>query len=95
MRLVAPGFDVVATGTGAHDLGRAKEAALRINHPTVSRQHARLIISDDRTIVYVQDRGGANGTRLNGAAVEQLQVVQQGDTIGVGEVVLTVSIKRA
>jgi S-DNA-T family DNA segregation ATPase FtsK/SpoIIIE len=84
----------VATETGAHDLGRAKDAALRVNDPTVSRQHARLILSDDRSVVYIQDRGGANGTRLNGVAVEQLQIVKEGDTIGIGDVLLTVSYKR-
>jgi pSer/pThr/pTyr-binding forkhead associated (FHA) protein len=94
VRLVAPGFDVFATASGAHDLGRAKEAPLRVNHPTVSRTHARLIISDDRSIAYIQDRGGANGTRLNGAPIDKLQVIKNGDIIGVGEVLLTVSIKR-
>jgi pSer/pThr/pTyr-binding forkhead associated (FHA) protein len=94
VRLTATGLELLATETGAHDLGRAKDAALRVNDPTVSRQHARLILSDDRSVVYIQDRGGANGTRLNGVAVEQLQIVKEGDTIGIGDVLLTVSYKR-
>ncbi len=94
VRLTAPGLELVATETGAHDLGRAKDAALRVNDPTVSRQHARLILSDDRSVVYIQDRGGANGTRLNGVAVEQLQIIKEGDTIGIGDVLLTASFKR-
>jgi pSer/pThr/pTyr-binding forkhead associated (FHA) protein len=94
LRLTGGGFDLVALETGAHDLGRAKDAALRIDSQTVSRQHARIIISDDRTVAYVQDRGGANGTFLNGAPVDKLKLVKEGDVIGLGEIKLKVSIRR-
>ena len=68
VRLTGAGFDIAVTDTGAHELGRSSEADLRVNHPTVSRKQARIIIGDDRTIAYLQDAGGANGTRLNGTA---------------------------
>lgn len=94
IRLTAPGFDLSAKETGAHELGRANEAALRVNHPTVSRKHARIILADDRGIAYLQDAGGANGTRLNGTAIERLAPLADGDKVGVGEVELTVTLRR-
>jgi pSer/pThr/pTyr-binding forkhead associated (FHA) protein len=95
LRLVAEGFDLVVRETGAHDLGRANDAVLRVNHPTVSRKHARIILSDDRSIAYLQDAGGANGTRLNGKALDKLAPLSEGDQVGIGEVELKVSLRRA
>jgi pSer/pThr/pTyr-binding forkhead associated (FHA) protein len=94
VRLAGPDIDVAVHETGAHTVGRAKDAGLRVNHPTVSRVHARLVISDDRRSTYIQDLGGANGTRVNGKPVGQMQPFSDGDTIGVGDVELRVSIRR-
>ena len=94
IRLIGPGFDLAAREPGAYELGRATEAPLRVNHPTVSRKHARVILADDRGIVYLQDAGGANGTRLNGKAIEKLAPLSDGDRVGIGEVELTVTLKR-
>jgi pSer/pThr/pTyr-binding forkhead associated (FHA) protein len=94
LRLTGSGFDLVARDSGAHELGRAKDASLRIDNQTISRQHARIIISDDRSVAYVQDRGGANGTFLNGMPVDKLKLVKDGDVIGLGEIKLKVSIRR-
>ncbi len=94
VRLSAADVDVGLTETGAHEVGRAKEAAVRVRNPTVSRQHARIIISDDRGVAYVQDRGGANGTRLNGVAITEIKLLNDGDSVTIGEVELKVSIRR-
>jgi pSer/pThr/pTyr-binding forkhead associated (FHA) protein len=94
VRLTGPEIDVVAKETGAHGLGRSKDAQLRVDHPTVSRQHARIIVSDDRTVAYVQDCGGANGTWLNDTVLESITPIHDGDTISVGDVHLKVSIRR-
>jgi pSer/pThr/pTyr-binding forkhead associated (FHA) protein len=94
VRLRGKDVDVGATETGAHELGRDKGAPLRVNHATVSRQHARIIISDDRGVAYVQDRGGANGTRLNGATIKEIKLLNDGDTVSVGDVELKISIRR-
>jgi len=79
---------------GAHILGRGTDAALRLQHPTVSRRHARVILSDDRSTAYLQDAGGANGTSLNGTQLTQLAPLAEGDRIRVGEVELTVGLVR-
>ncbi len=94
VRLRGKEVDLAATETGAHELGRDKAAALRVNHATVSRQHARIIISDDRGVAYVQDRGGANGTRLNGVAIKEIKLLNDGDTVSIGDIDLAVSIRR-
>jgi pSer/pThr/pTyr-binding forkhead associated (FHA) protein len=94
VRLQTEGIDVAARDVGAHELGRAMEAALRVDHPTVSRRHARIIIADDRGIVYLQDAGGQNGTRLNGKDIDKLAPLSDGDRVGIGEVELRVALKR-
>ena len=88
------GTSLSVTQPGAYTIGRSREVELRVDHPTVSRKHARLILSDDRAMVYLQDQGGANGTRHNGKEVEKLAPLADGDTIGIGEVDLDVSLER-
>ena len=94
VRLTGRGIELVVTQPGAHDIGRSRDAALRVDHPTVSRKHARLILGDDRAMVYLQDQGGANGTRHNGREVAKLAPLADGDSIGIGEVELKVSLER-
>lgn len=93
VRLSAAGIDLVVRQPGAHDLGRSRSMPLRIDNLTISRRHARIILGEDRTIAYVQDRGGQNGTRLNGVLVDGIRPLSEGDVITVGEVNLTVSLK--
>jgi predicted component of type VI protein secretion system len=94
VRLVGSGYDLVVTTPGTHVLGRATDAPLRVKHPTVSRTHARVIISEDRKTASLEHAGGANGTRLNGRAIDKAKPLSDGDEIGIGEVTLRVSLKR-
>lgn len=94
VHLSGGGFELAVGEAGAHQLGRSSESALRVDHPTVSRRHARLILSEDRSTAYVQDLGGANGTWLNGAPLERLAPLHEGDRIRVGEVELRVTFRR-
>ena len=77
---------------GEHDLGRAPDVPLRVDHRTVSRRHARVILSDDRAKAYLQHQGGLNGTRINGRLVEKLVLLSNGDVVRVGDVELRVAI---
>ena len=95
IRLRGEGLELTVREPGAHEMGRATEAPLRVNHPTVSRKHARVILADDRGIAYLQDAGGANGTRLNGKGIDKLAPLADGDRVGIGDVELTVTLKRA
>jgi DNA-binding NtrC family response regulator len=60
--------DIVVThelpARGAIEVGRAAEAGLRVDHPSISRRHLKLWLGDG---VDVEDLGGANGTTLRGA----------------------------
>jgi len=94
LRLRAEGIDLVVTAPGEHELGRAVESPLRIDHPTVSRHHARIILSEDRTTAYLQDQGGLNKTRLNGRPLQKLSPLADGDQVRIGDVELVVSISR-
>jgi pSer/pThr/pTyr-binding forkhead associated (FHA) protein len=91
LRLRGAGFDLAVTGPGLHDLGREPGLTLRIDHPSVSRRHARLVLSDDLG-VFLQDLGGANGTQLNGKDVEKPEPLRDGDVVRLGEVELEVSL---
>jgi pSer/pThr/pTyr-binding forkhead associated (FHA) protein len=95
VRLRGAGLDLVLGEPGAHQIGRSPESSLRIDHPTVSRRHARVILAEDRSIAYLQDLGGANGTLLNGAAIEKLAPLGEGDRIRIGEVELVVGLRRS
>jgi len=87
IRLVGSDYDlVVITTPGAHVLGRAADAPLRVKHATVSRTHARVILSEDRQTASLEHAGGANGTRLNGRPIDKPEPLSDGDEIGVGEV---------
>jgi len=67
---------------GETQLGRSKDADLRIFDETVSRRHARILAGEDR--VTLEDLGSSNGTRLNGERIEQPAVLFDGDVIGIG-----------
>jgi ABC transport system ATP-binding/permease protein len=94
VRLTGSRTNLSVTQPGAYTIGRSREVELRVDHPSVSRKHARLILGDDRVMVYLQDHGGANGTRHNGKEVEKLAPLADGDTIGLGEVDLKVELDR-
>ena len=93
VRLTGPVPDLVATGPGAYTLGRAKDASLRVDFPSVSRRHALLVL-DEAGDAFVEDNGGANGTRLNGANVAARTRLADGDRLAIGEVELVVRLTR-
>jgi pSer/pThr/pTyr-binding forkhead associated (FHA) protein len=95
VRLGGSGYDLVVTAPGAHALGRSADAALRVTHATVSRVHAKVVLSEDRQTASLEHAGGANGTRRNGRLIEKPEPLADGDEIGIGEVTLKVSLRRA
>ena len=93
LRLTGPAGDLVVTQPGEYNLGRAKDAPLRVDNPTVSRRHALIVITEDRK-AFLEHSGGANGTRLNGANVAKRTRLGDGDRIGIGDVELLVRLTR-
>lgn len=95
LRLRGSGMDLSVDRTGHHPLGRATNAALRIRHPTVSRRHAVVILSDNRQSAFLQDDSGTNGTLLNGREITRTEPLRDGDEITIGDVTLEVVLERA
>jgi len=69
--------------------GRARECALAISDPSLSRRHFEL--AWDGTACHLKDLGSRNGTLVNGARVAEAWL-RDGDTIEAGDTLLRVSI---
>ncbi len=72
-------------------VGRAPGADILIANDVVSRRHARFTLMGGDLMV--EDLGSANGTRLNGEPVTQIQRCNEGDVIRIGDVDIKVSRK--
>ena len=68
-------------------IGRGRNADVRLNYPSISRQHAALCRGDDDSWT-LYDLGSKGGTQLNGEAVEGSASVQPGDELCLGGVPL-------
>jgi len=66
-------------------IGRAPDNDVVINHPEVSRQHARL--TRRGTAVVLEDLGSTNGTFVNGVRLSAPHTLSNGDVIGLGDAV--------
>ena len=79
-----------ALGTGETLIvGRGEDAGARIDHPSVSRRHAALTVTD---VVRIEDLGSANGTWVGGARLEPnaSATVRFGTAIELGGVIVIV-----
>jgi DNA-binding winged helix-turn-helix (wHTH) protein len=74
-------------GEGDNLLGRAEEAPTRIDVATVSRHHARILVSPGGATL--EDLGSRNGTFLRGERVVSPRSLRDGDEIGLGRIRLT------
>ncbi len=75
-------------------VGRDAPAELRLKHEDgASRKHCQLIA--DGRVVYLEDLGSSNGTKLNDKRIDRRVPVRPGDTVTVGKVRLRVSLTAA
>ncbi len=65
-------------------IGRSNDTHMQLFDETVSRQHAQIRHVDGRVVL--ADLGSANGTDLNGEAVDGEAVLFDGDVIEIGDV---------
>lgn len=66
-------------------IGRSSQAAIQIDHESVSRRHAKVTFSDNG--VTMQDLGSTNGTYVNDEPITE-RPLQNGDLIKVGRTIL-------
>ncbi len=71
-------------------VGRADDAAIRIEEHAASRQHARFRVCADR--VTVCDLGSRNGTWVNGAPIRGERTLAAGDVVQVGGVAMILQL---
>src|SRR5262245_40557633 len=83
----------IAIGRGEHRLGREGPAAVALYSSTVSRRHARLVVSGEGATL--EDLGSKNGTYVNEARVTMPIAVHDGDRVRVGSLMFTVRFARA
>lgn len=77
---------------GENLVGRDHEAAVRIESPSISRRHARIVISGER--VTLEDLRSKNGTFLRGKRLHRGEL-SDGDAILFGTVAAAFRIVRA
>ena len=77
----------VTLATGENIIGRDRNATARIDDSTISRRHARIVISGKN--VAIEDLGSKNGTFVEGKRIDKPRVLSDGKRIQVGSIVLT------
>jgi hypothetical protein len=78
----------IALREGENLLGREPDVAVWIDVYSVSRRHARIVVSGDRATL--EDLGSKNGTFLEGEAVTRPAALSDGDRLRIGTVEMTV-----
>ena len=73
-----------------NSLGRAPSSTIRLSDPFVSAHHA--LISWREGHWWLEDLGSKNGTTLNDEPVTRPTVVDAGDLIGIGQVILRIEV---
>ena len=77
----------IALAEGENILGRERDAAAWIDVHSVSRHHARIVVSGDRAML--EDLGSKNGTFLKGQSVKKPRALRDGDRVRIGTVEMT------
>lgn len=74
-------------------LGRDPSAGVYVDHPSVSRRHARLSIKGGRA--QIEDLDSRNGTYVNGRRLDGPSEIREDAIIGLGPVTLVFCVLRA
>lgn len=79
--------------SGETVVGRDPSAGVYVDHPSVSRRHARLSIDAGRAVL--QDLGSRNGTFVNGRRLDGPTEIRDDTIIGLGPITLIFCVLRA
>jgi len=71
-------------------LGRDHLAGIRIPSESISRRHARIVVAESAATL--EDLGSKNGTYLRGEKIGEPKALEDGDSIRLGSVTLTVRV---
>jgi len=75
---------------GETSVGRAATNKIVVDDPAASRQHAKIIVSENATNISVIDLNSTNGTFLNSERVMGPMQLKNGDSLRIGQVLLTI-----
>jgi hypothetical protein len=77
----------IALAEGENVIGRDPDVVIRLDLPSVSRRHARVVIGNGEAVV--EDLASKNGTYVRGERIASAARINDGDEIRVGHVALT------
>ncbi len=83
----------IALHEGDNDLGRTRDAVAWIDSASVSRRHARIVVSGGKATI--EDLGSKNGTSVSGRRIDGPTRLEAGDQIELGSVLMTFRVFRA
>ena len=78
--------------TGPSDIGRADTCEIQLEDELSSRQHARVVVSDE---IRLHDLGSTNGVLVNGTLISRPTRVQPHDIVTIGATDLRFGIKES
>src|SRR6516164_8421029 len=81
--------NTIKLNDGITIVGRHNDCQLRIKSSQVSRKHCELF--EKKGMLLVKDLGSANGTLVNGKKVEGQRVLEPGDELTIGPILLRVA----
>jgi len=76
---------------GEYVIGRDESAHIRIDHPTISRRHARLIVDEEQIVI--ADLESGNGTSIDEVPLNGESNLYEGQTARLGEVRLRARLR--
>jgi DNA-binding winged helix-turn-helix (wHTH) protein len=76
----------IALNEGENLLGRTRDSIVWLESPTVSRRHARIVVSAAGATL--EDLGSKNGTQLRGHKITSPSDLADGDEIRVGSILM-------
>lgn len=78
---------------GENLLGRDREAVVWIDSATVSRRHARIVVTDGEAVI--EDLGSRNGTSVGGKKIQGPVRLADGDRLRLGAATMTFRVFRS
>ncbi len=91
--VLVKGSQEIELARGVNLLGREREAAVRLGHPSVAWEHARIVVRGDQAVL--EDVAGMESTFRGPDVVRNRVTLHDGDVIRLGLVALTYRVIAA